>query len=63
MDNGLINGTNTYNGTLGRRFEQKFVKGKKYRIRLINSAIDTHWKFSIDDHNLTVTIPVPLKVE
>ncbi|KAJ2901882.1 Laccase [Zalerion maritima] len=53
MDNGLINGTNTYDGA-GSRFTTAFESGKKYRMRLVNGAIDTHFKFFIDNHNLTV---------
>jgi len=53
MDTGLINGKNVYNGG-GSRYEAAFESGKKYRIRLINGAIDTHFKFSIDNHNFTV---------
>lgn len=29
-------------------------KGDTHRIRLINSAVDTHFKVMIDDHNMTV---------
>lgn len=29
-------------------------EGESYRLRLINAAIDTHWKFMIDNHTLTV---------
>lgn len=62
MENGLINGTNTYNctssdtctGIVGRKFETRFEAGKKYRIRLINGATDGHFQFSIDGHSLTV---------
>ncbi|CZR70195.1 related to laccase precursor [Phialocephala subalpina] len=53
LDNGLINGTNVY-GDLGSRFNMTFTAGSSYRIRLVNGAIDTHFKFMIDDHNLTV---------
>jgi hypothetical protein len=63
LENGLINGTNTYDcsdstdanclGT-GKKFEATFVSGKKYRIRVINVAIDGHFEFSIDGHTLTV---------
>ncbi|KAL3424247.1 extracellular dihydrogeodin oxidase [Phlyctema vagabunda] len=53
LDNGLINGTNTY-GTLGSRFEMSVTAGTSYRLRLVNGAIDTHFKFMIDSHNLTV---------
>ena len=63
LANGLINGTNTYDcsGSTdancignGTKYETTFVSGKKYRIRLINVAIDGHFEFSIDGHNLTV---------
>ncbi|RDL37517.1 uncharacterized protein BP5553_04950 [Venustampulla echinocandica] len=53
LDNGLINGTNTYHGK-GSRFEMTVTKGESYRIRLVNSAIDTHFKFMIDNHTMTV---------
>ncbi|KAH9223453.1 extracellular dihydrogeodin oxidase/laccase [Leptodontidium sp. 2 PMI_412] len=53
LDNGLINGTNVY-GSLGARFNTTVVAGESYRIRLVNGAIDTHWKFMIDDHELQV---------
>lgn len=53
LDNGLINGTNIY-GDVGERFKMTFAAGKTYRIRLVNGAIDTHFKFMIDNHNLTV---------
>lgn len=53
LDNGLINGTNVY-GELGSRFNTTVVAGESYRIRLVNGAIDTHWKFMIDDHTMTV---------
>lgn len=53
LDNGLINGTNTY-GTLGSRFNMTVSAGSTQRIRLVNGAIDSMFKFMIDDHNLTV---------
>jgi FtsP/CotA-like multicopper oxidase with cupredoxin domain len=40
--------------TVGRRFETLLKPGKKYRIRLINTAMHTHFKFSVDGHDLTV---------
>ncbi|KAF2755732.1 multicopper oxidase-like protein [Pseudovirgaria hyperparasitica] len=55
--NGLINGTNVWegpDGTVGKRFETVFEAGKSYRIRLINSAIDSFFTFSIDSHKLKV---------
>ncbi|KAF2102300.1 hypothetical protein NA57DRAFT_35573 [Rhizodiscina lignyota] len=57
LDNGLINGTNTYNDSgsvVGSRFETTFSSGTKYLIRVINSAIDTYFKFSMDNHTMTV---------
>ncbi|OBT62136.1 hypothetical protein VE03_08311 [Pseudogymnoascus sp. 23342-1-I1] len=53
LDNGLINGTNVYD-TGGSRFEMEFVSGTSYRLRLINGAIDTMFKFMIDDHTIEV---------
>ena len=52
--NGLINGTNTYNETLGSRFETVFEAGTRYRIRLVNAAADSHFRFMIDNHTLEV---------
>lgn len=52
--NGLINGTNTYNGTLGSRFETTFQAGKRYRFRLVNAAADNHFRFMVDNHTLEV---------
>jgi len=59
LDNGLINGTNVYgdddsSDQTGSRFTVGFASGTSYRIRLVNAAIDTHWKFSIDNHSMTV---------
>lgn len=61
--NGLINGTNTFPcdesddpaclGT-GKRSETVIQKGKKYRLRLLDSQTDGWMKFSIDGHKLTV---------
>lgn len=53
LDNGLINGTNIYSSS-GHRFNTSFTNGTSYRFRLVNAAIDTHFKFSIDNHTLTV---------
>jgi FtsP/CotA-like multicopper oxidase with cupredoxin domain len=52
--NGLINGTNTYNDTMGSRFETKFEAGVRYRIRLVNAAADNHFRFMIDSHTMEV---------
>lgn len=51
--NCLINGTNTYNET-GSRFETAFDADTRYRIRLVNAAADTHFRFMIDNHTLEV---------
>ncbi|PHH75241.1 hypothetical protein CDD80_2520 [Ophiocordyceps camponoti-rufipedis] len=53
MDSGLINGTNTF-GNLGRRYNIAFEAGKSYRLRFINAAIDSHFKFMLDNHEMTV---------
>ncbi|GKU14531.1 laccase-1 precursor protein [Fusarium langsethiae] len=59
MDNVLINGTNTYSkegeeSQTGERFRLDFEDGKTYRLRLVNTGIDTLYKFSIDYHTLKV---------
>ena len=63
LENGLINGTNTYDCTgstdpaclgTGRRFETTFVSGTKYLIRLVSTQVDGYFKFTIDGHNFTV---------
>ncbi|KAI0813300.1 multicopper oxidase [Xylaria sp. FL0064] len=51
--NGLINGLNVY-GDGGSRFQTGFETGKSYRLRLVNTAIDTMFRFGIDNHTLTV---------
>ncbi|KAI0521790.1 multicopper oxidase [Xylaria bambusicola] len=51
--NGLINGLNVYDEG-GSRFETNFESGKSYRLRLVNTAIDTMFRFGIDNHTLTV---------
>ncbi|KAH7176772.1 Cupredoxin [Dactylonectria macrodidyma] len=59
LDNGLINGTNVYGDDgdstqTGSRFNVSFTSGTSYRMRLVNAAVDTHWKFSIDNHTMLV---------
>ncbi|KAJ5942605.1 hypothetical protein N7516_002773 [Penicillium verrucosum] len=57
LDTGLINGTNVFGNetnSTGTRFQMKVDQGSSYRLRIVNSAIDTHWKFMIDNHTLTV---------
>ncbi|KAH9906850.1 multicopper oxidase [Xylariomycetidae sp. FL2044] len=51
--NGLINGTNVYEDG-GSRLQTTFEAGKRYRMRLVNAAMDNMFKFSIDNHTLTV---------
>lgn len=71
LDNGLINGTNTYTDgdeTVGSRFETTFTSGEKHLLRFVNAAIDTHFKFMIDNHTMTVIaidfVPVePFEIE
>ncbi|KAF2642493.1 multicopper oxidase [Massarina eburnea CBS 473.64] len=53
LANGLINGTNTYNDG-GFRWNATWVSGTSYRLRLVNAAVDTHWRFMIDDHTMQV---------
>ncbi|KAJ4270463.1 hypothetical protein NW762_002145 [Fusarium torreyae] len=59
MDNVLINGTNVYGkegdkNMTGKRFKLDVEEGKTYRLRLVNTGIDTLYKFSIDHHTLKV---------
>lgn len=60
MDNGLINGTNVYvdsdnsSETVGSRWETTFEPGSSYLLRLVNSAVDSMFDFSIDNHTLEV---------
>jgi FtsP/CotA-like multicopper oxidase with cupredoxin domain len=60
LKNALINGANIYvnpnngNMTTGHRFNTSFTAGTSYRLRLINGAINSQFKFSIDNHTLTV---------
>lgn len=66
LSNGLINGTNVYgegSSQTGRRFQMTWNAGTSYRMRLVNAAVDTHWKFSIDNHTMLVVASdlVPVK--
>ncbi|KAF4121298.1 Multicopper oxidase with three cupredoxin domains [Geosmithia morbida] len=58
LDTGLINGTNVWTdedgNTAGSRLNVTFTEGTSYRMRLVNGAVDTHFKFSIDNHTLQV---------
>jgi len=62
LDNGLFNGQMTWQGQ-GSYWSQTVTYGKTYRLRLINTAIDTAWLFSIDNHQFTVIAAdfVPIK--
>ena len=58
LDNTLMNGTNTFtasDGTVtGEKYEVVVEKGKSYRLRLINVAVDGFFDFRIDGHSFTV---------
>ncbi|KAJ5801107.1 uncharacterized protein N7518_003175 [Penicillium psychrosexuale] len=59
LDNALINGVNVFGNDsdpsqTGYRFNTSFTPGMSYRLRVTNVACDTHFKFSIDHHILTV---------
>jgi FtsP/CotA-like multicopper oxidase with cupredoxin domain len=63
LENGLINGTNTFDCSNtadvncvggGVKHVNVFESGKKYRMRLVNTAIDGHFQFSIDGHEFQV---------
>ncbi|KAI9714343.1 MAG: hypothetical protein M1820_000304 [Bogoriella megaspora] len=63
-DNILINGTNrNVANTTGKYATTKVTKGKKYRLRLINTSLDNDIRVSLDGHSLTVmtTDFVPVK--
>ena len=52
----LINGTNV-NGDLGAYARTTgLIKGKKYRLRIINTSADNTLRVSLDNHNFTVRI-------
>lgn len=53
LENGLINGTNTYEDG-GSRLTVSMTSGTSYRLRLVNGAIDSHFKFMIDNHTMQV---------
>jgi FtsP/CotA-like multicopper oxidase with cupredoxin domain len=66
MDTGLINGTNVYgsgSNQTGSYFNVTFESGTSYRLRVVNVAIDTHFKFMIDNHTMSVIASdfVPIK--
>jgi hypothetical protein len=41
-------------GSGGKYHKNTLVKGKKYRLRLINTSLDNSFRVSLDGHNLTV---------
>lgn len=59
LDTGLINGMNVWgsdNSTnqTGSRFEMEFQPQKTYLLRVVNTAIQSTFKFHIDGHKFTV---------
>lgn len=53
--NGVINGTMlSPDGTKGAYNKVNIEKGKKYRLRLINTSTDNHFKVSLDGHSFEV---------
>jgi FtsP/CotA-like multicopper oxidase with cupredoxin domain len=60
LDTGLINGQNIWNGddqnstAIGERLQLTFEPGKTYLLRIINSAIQSSYKFYLDGHTFTV---------
>ncbi|RMY20365.1 hypothetical protein D0867_04052 [Hortaea werneckii] len=59
LDTGLINGMNVWGNegdadVVGKRFEMSVVKGKTYKLRLVNSAIQSTFAFYIDSHKMKV---------
>ncbi|KIV81089.1 hypothetical protein PV11_08539 [Exophiala sideris] len=54
-NNILINGTNVnLNGTTGKYSRTILTKGKKYRLRLINTSTNDNFQVGLDGHNFTV---------
>lgn len=53
--NYLINGQNIkLDGSAGSRAKFSFTPGKKHLLRLINTSVDNHFKFTVDGHTMTV---------
>ncbi len=47
-NNALINGVmKSPDGTRGSYYKMTVTKGKKYRLRIINTSIDTHWHVAL----------------
>jgi FtsP/CotA-like multicopper oxidase with cupredoxin domain len=53
-DNGLINGTMVNSTGGGHYLSTVLEKGKKYRLRLINTSIDNYFKVHLDNHKIKV---------
>lgn len=49
----LINGTNN-NGNGGKWQQVQVTKGKKHRLRLINTSVDSYMRVKLDNHPFTV---------
>lgn len=62
-DNLLVNGTHKNAAGGGTYAKMSVVKGKKYRIRIINTSVDQYFTVSMDGHPFTVITSdfVPLK--
>lgn len=53
-DTVLINGTNKNANGGGQYNKVTMKKGKKYRLRLVNTSVDNYLRVSLDGHNMTV---------
>lgn len=53
-DSGLINGTVMTPDGQGKYFNASLQKGKRYRLRLINTSLENYFKVHLDNHVLTV---------
>lgn len=53
-DNVLVNGTGKNAAGAGSYQTTTVTKGKKYLLRLINTAVDSQIRVSLDNHNLTI---------
>lgn len=62
-DNVLVNGTHKNANGGGSYYKINVTKGKKYRIRLINTSVDSTFHVSFDGHPMTVMTAdfVPIK--
>ncbi|KAK5003474.1 laccase, multicopper oxidase, benzenediol:oxygen oxidorectuctase, partial [Cryomyces antarcticus] len=62
-DNILVSGTNKNTAGGGKYGVVTMTKGKKYRLRLINTSADNFIRVSLDNHNFTVMTAdfIPIK--